>query len=60
MGPAAPAGHPYHHYIFTVYAMNVPMLDVPATGATRPQIEMAMAGKIVARGTIVGRAKPAQ
>ena len=40
--------------------MNVAMLEVPATGATRPQIEAAMAGKIVARGTIVGRAKPAQ
>jgi len=57
MGPAPPAGHPYHHYIFTVYALSA-MLDVPA-GATRPQIEAAMAGKIVARGTIVGRAKPA-
>lgn len=58
MGPAPPAGHPYHHYIFTVYAMNA-MLDVPA-GAMRADIEKAMAGKIVARGTIVGRAKPAQ
>jgi len=58
MGPAPPAGHPYHHYIFTVYALSS-TLDVPA-GAARPAIEAAMAGKIVARGTIVGRAKPAQ
>jgi len=58
MGPAPPAGHPYHHYIFTVYALSS-TLDVPA-GATRQAIEAAMAGKIVARGTIVGRAKPAQ
>ena len=58
MGPAPPAGHPYHHYIFTVYAMNA-TLDLPA-GSTRADIEKAMAGKIVARGTIVGRAKPAQ
>jgi len=57
MGPAPPAGHPYHHYIFTVYALSS-TLDVPA-GATRQAIEAAMAGKIVARGTIVGRAKPA-
>jgi Raf kinase inhibitor-like YbhB/YbcL family protein len=58
MGPAPPAGHPYHHYIFQVYALNAP-LDVPA-GATRADVEKAMEGKIVARGAYVGRAKPAQ
>ena len=58
MGPAPPAGHPYHHYIFTVYALNS-ALDVPA-GATRADVEKAMEGKIIARGTYVGRAKPAQ
>lgn len=56
MGPAPPAGHPYHHYIFQVYALNA-MLDVPA-GATRADVEKAMEGKIVARGAYVGRAKP--
>src|SRR6185295_4265214 len=50
MGPAPPAGHPFHHYIFTVYALSS-TLDVPAP-ATRAAIEAAMAGKIVARGTI--------
>ena len=58
MGPAPPAGHPYHHYIFQVYALNAP-LELPAT-ATRADIEKAMEGKIVARGAYVGRAKPAQ
>ena len=58
MGPAPPAGHPYHHYIFQVYALNA-TLDVPAT-ATRADVEKAMEGKIVARGAYVGRAKPAQ
>src|SRR5215467_554219 len=58
MGPAPPAGHPYHHYIFQVYALNS-TLDVPA-GATRADVEKAMEGKIVARGAYVGRAKPAQ
>ena len=58
MGPAPPAGHPYHHYIFEVYALNAP-LDV-AAGATRADVEKAMEGKIVARGAYVGRAKPAQ
>jgi len=56
MGPAPPAGHPYHHYIFQVYALNA-MLDVPA-GGTRADVEKAMEGKIVARGAYVGRAKP--
>lgn len=58
MGPAPPAGHPYHHYIFQVYALNA-TLDVPATG-TRADVEKAMEGKIIARGAYVGRAKPAQ
>jgi hypothetical protein len=57
MGPAPPAGHPYHHYIFTVYALNS-TIDV-AAGATRADVEKAMEGKIIARGTYVGRAKPA-
>ncbi len=58
MGPAPPPGHPYHHYVFQVYALNG-TLEVPA-GATRADVEKAMEGKIVARGAYVGRAKPAQ
>jgi len=58
MGPAPPAGHPFHHYIFQVYALNS-NLDV-AAGATRADVEKAMEGKIIARGAYVGRAKPAQ
>ena len=56
MGPAPPAGHPYHHYIFQVYALNS-TIDVPAT-AMRADVEKAMEGKILARGAFVGRAKP--
>lgn len=58
MGPAPPPGHPFHHYIFEIYALNA-NLDVPA-GATRADVEKAMEGKIIARGAYVGRAKPAQ
>jgi phosphatidylethanolamine-binding protein (PEBP) family uncharacterized protein len=58
MGRAPPAGHPYHHYIFQVCALNA-TLDVPAT-ASRADVEKAMEGKIVARGAYVGHAKPAQ
>ena len=56
MGPAPPAGHPDHHYIFQVYALNA-MLDV-AAGATRADVEEAMEGKIMARGAYAGRARP--
>ena len=58
MGPAPPAGHPFHHYVFQVYALNAPL--VLQAGATRADIEKATDGKIVARGAYVGRAKPAQ
>jgi Raf kinase inhibitor-like YbhB/YbcL family protein len=58
MGPAPPPGHPFHHYIFQVYALNA-TIDV-AAGATRADVEKAMEGKIIARGAYVGRAKPAQ
>jgi Raf kinase inhibitor-like YbhB/YbcL family protein len=58
MGPAPPAGHPFHHYIFQVYALSS-TIDVPANGS-RADVEKAMEGKIVARGAYVGRAKPAQ
>jgi len=56
MGPAPPPGHPYHHYILQIYALNS-TLDVPA-GAMRADVEKAMEGKIIARGAYVGRAKP--
>jgi len=55
MGPAPPAGHPYHHYIFQLYALNA-MLDLPAT-ATRADVEKAIEGKIVARGAYTGKVK---
>jgi len=58
MGPAPPPGHPFHHYIFEIYALNAP-LDV-AAGGSRADVEKAMEGKIIARGAYVGRAKPAQ
>ena len=56
MGPAPPAGHPYHHYLFQVYALNA-TLDVPA-GATRSDVAAAMEGKILGRGAYLGRARP--
>ncbi|HZI82259.1 MAG TPA: YbhB/YbcL family Raf kinase inhibitor-like protein [Vicinamibacterales bacterium] len=53
MGPGAPAGPRYHHYVFELYALNA-NLDLPAT-ATRADLLKGMEGKIVAKAAYVGR-----
>jgi Raf kinase inhibitor-like YbhB/YbcL family protein len=53
MGPGAPAGPRYHHYVFELYALNA-NLDLPPT-ATRAEVIKAMEGKIVAKSAYVGR-----
>jgi hypothetical protein len=55
MGPGAPAGPRYHHYVFELYALNA-NLDLPAT-ASRDELLAAMAGKVVAKAAYVGRYK---
>ena len=53
MGPGAPAGPRYHHYVFELYALNA-RLDLPAT-ASRDDLLKAMQGKTVAKAAYVGR-----
>src|SRR5262245_13690593 len=53
MGPGAPAGPRYHHYVFELYALNA-NLDLPAT-ASRDDLIKAMAGKTTAKAAYVGR-----
>jgi Raf kinase inhibitor-like YbhB/YbcL family protein len=53
MGPGAPPGVRYHHYVFELYALSA-KLDLPAA-ATRDQLLAAMQGKIVAKAAYVGR-----
>jgi len=53
MGPGAPAGVRYHHYVFELYALSA-KLDLPAT-TTRDQLLAAMQGKVVAKAAYVGR-----
>ena len=50
-GPAPPNGK--HRYFFKVYALDS-MLDI-APGATKPQLEKAMEGHILARGQLMGK-----
>ena len=56
-GPGAPAAGPAHHYVFEIYALDS-TIDVPAVGQspplTRAAVEQAMAGKIRAKGSLVG------
>ena len=53
MGPGAPPGPRYHHYVFEFYALNE-KLDLPAT-ASRPELLAAMKGKVIAKAAYVGR-----
>jgi Raf kinase inhibitor-like YbhB/YbcL family protein len=55
MGPGAPAGPRYHHYVWELYALNA-NLDLPPT-ATRDQLLAALQGKVVAKAAYVGRFK---
>lgn len=54
MGPGAPPGPRYHHYVFEVYALN-DKLDLPADTTTRADLLKAMQGKVVAKAAYVGR-----
>jgi Raf kinase inhibitor-like YbhB/YbcL family protein len=53
MGPGAPAGPRYHHYVFELYALNA-NLELPAT-ASRDDVLKAMQGKVVGKSAYVGR-----
>jgi Raf kinase inhibitor-like YbhB/YbcL family protein len=51
-GPAPPQGET-HRYQFTVYALSVDTLNLPA-GTTLQQVTQAMQGKILATATLTG------
>lgn len=51
-GPCPPGGA-IHRYVFALYALDS-KLNLPA-GATKKQVEKAMAGHILAKGEIIGR-----
>ena len=53
MGPGAPAGPRYHHYIFEVYALNA-NIDIPPD-STREAFYAALNGKVVGKAAYVGR-----
>jgi phosphatidylethanolamine-binding protein (PEBP) family uncharacterized protein len=56
-GPGAPGSGPPHHYVFELFALDT-RLDVPPVGAapaaTRAAVLAAMAGRVRAKGVLVG------
>jgi Raf kinase inhibitor-like YbhB/YbcL family protein len=55
LGPGAPPGPRYHHYVLELYALSS-KLDLPET-ATRAEVIEAMKGKVLAKAGYVGRFK---
>jgi Raf kinase inhibitor-like YbhB/YbcL family protein len=52
-GPCPPPGHGSHRYYFTVYAVDVPSLEV--RGESRNDLEAALKGHTLAKGQFMGR-----
>jgi Raf kinase inhibitor-like YbhB/YbcL family protein len=52
-GPCPPPGHGSHRYFFTVYAVDVPALELP--GDTREDLEAALKGHTLAKAGFMGR-----
>jgi Raf kinase inhibitor-like YbhB/YbcL family protein len=52
-GPCPPPGHGPHRYYFTVYAVDVPALDVP--GDSRDDLEGALEDHTLAKAHLMGR-----
>lgn len=53
LGPGAPPGARYHHYVFELFALDGE-LDLPTT-AGRAELLRAMEGKVIAKAAYVGR-----
>jgi hypothetical protein len=50
-GPCPPAGDKAHHYIFTLYALDVDKLDLPA-GTTAAAVGYTLHGHTIAKATL--------
>lgn len=55
LGPGAPPGTRFHHYVFEVFALDS-LLDLPST-ASRDELLAAMEGKVLDKAAYVGRFK---
>lgn len=56
-GPAAPSTGPAHHYVFELYALDIPLTQAPTAlppANTRAALMTAIAGHVRAKGVLVG------
>jgi phosphatidylethanolamine-binding protein (PEBP) family uncharacterized protein len=53
LGPGAPPGARYHHYVFELFALDRE-LDLPRT-AGRPELLRVMEGHVIDKAAYVGR-----
>lgn len=57
-GPAAPASGPAHHYVFELYALDLPVNQPPTAlppALTRAAVMRTISGHVLAKGVLVGR-----
>jgi Raf kinase inhibitor-like YbhB/YbcL family protein len=54
-GPCPPPGDRPHHYIVTVRALDVAHLSGGTPATTGPELTAAVAGHVIAQGTLTGR-----
>jgi Raf kinase inhibitor-like YbhB/YbcL family protein len=53
-GPCPPTGDSPHHYIFTVYALDVPKLEGASAKSTGAVVMFSMRGHLLAEGNVEG------
>ena len=53
-GPCPPRGHGQHRYFFRLYALSVASLPL-RVGATRAELERALAGRVMDQTQVMGR-----
>ena len=54
-GPCPPVGDPPHHYVFTLYALDLATLPDAKPTTTGPQLEELLKGHVLAKTELVGR-----
>jgi Raf kinase inhibitor-like YbhB/YbcL family protein len=54
-GPCPPVGDPAHHYLFTLYALDVERLEAVSELTSGPDLLKAMRGHVLAKTTLTGR-----
>jgi Raf kinase inhibitor-like YbhB/YbcL family protein len=53
-GPCPPGGDPPHHYLFTVFALDVPALEGVSAKSTAASVMFTIRGHVLAAGAIEG------